>query len=674
VWIAAVLLGAAGAVRLPALLSSGFTLPGTDSSRVDAILDASYPASSSSPFVLVAEGTRALPVVRRAAGRAAAILPGARIDRIEKLPSGGAAAFVETSLSGSAQSARTSALREAVGPGVLVTGDGPVEHDVSSVLARDLQVGELYLAVPAALLILFAVFGTASALLPFLFAAATIPPALGLAWLAAHVLQLSDYLENMVLMIGLGIAIDYSLLVVNRYRDEREHGREHEDAVAETMRHAGRTMVFSGLAIGVGLALMLLMPVPFLRGFGVGGLLVPAVSIVCGLTLLPVLLLTLGERLERVRLLPRAVATRRRAGEFRLWAAHARWAMRRAKILVPLLATLLVLGALPLIWIHLGPGSSSSLPPNAQAARGLSILQRGSGADTLDPTTILVTGSTGALRDSSAAVRRLDRALRADPEVATVSAAVPARNGRDLKIEVVGRSDSASQQAQSFAGRLRNELIPDARFPASALVLAGGGAAYAADFVSRTLGLFPWLVLGVLGLTYLLLVRAFRSLFLPVKAIVLNMLTVAAASGLLIAVFQWGWGRWAGLTQVSQIEGWIPVFMFTLLFGLSMDYEVFLIARMRERWDRDRSNSGAVVHGLASTGRTVTAAGLIMAATFSGMVLGSIPTMQQLGFGLASAILIDITLVRGILLPSTMALAGSWNWYLPRWTARVMRV
>ena len=221
---------------------------------------------------------------------------------------------------------------------------------------------------------------------------------------------------------------------------------------------------------------------------------------------------------------------------------------------------------------------------------------------------------------------------------------------------------------------MRARLIPAAHFPASVNVIAGGGAASATDFVSRTLGSFPWLILGVLGLTYLLLVRAFRSLLLPLKALVMNLLTVAAASGLMIAVFQWGWGTWAGFLKVPQIEGWIPVFMFTLLFGLSMDYEVFLITRMREAWDSTRSNTSAVAHGLAHTGRIVTAAGLIMAATFSGFLLGSIPPMQQLGFGLAVAIMIDITLVRGVLLPSTMALVGRWNWYLPAWTARALRV
>jgi RND superfamily putative drug exporter len=441
------------------------------------------------------------------------------------------------------------------------------------------------------------------------------------------------------------------------------------------MLHAGRTIVFSGLAVSVGLALMLLLPVPFLRGFGVGGLVIPVVSVVCALTLLPVLLATFGERLERVRLLPRGLAERRHAGELRLWAAHAGWVMRRAKILTPLVSILLVLAALPLIGIRVGPGSSSSLPKGIPAMQGLTILQRGNAPDSLDPTTIIVDTRAGDGRRAAApALRRLERLLHADREVARVGRAFPDASGRYLRIDVVGRHDSASPQAQSFADRLRSRLIPAARFPASFRVLAGGGGASATDFVSRTLGSFLWLVLGVLGLTYVLLVRAFRSLLLPLKALALNLLTVAAASGLMIAVFQWGWGGWAGFLEVPQIEGWIPVFMFTLLFGLSMDYEVFLITRMREAWDATRSNTGAVVHGLANTGRIVTAAGLIMAATFSGFLLGSIPPMQQLGFGLAVAIVIDITLVRGLLLPSTMALAGRWNWYLPAWTARALRV
>ena len=675
VWAVAVVLGIVGALRLSPLLTSGFSLPGTDSSRVMQVLASEYGVHPGGRFVLITRGEGALVRARDAGERAVKLLPGGKVDGTELLPSGAAASFIESRLSVGAAAARTTILRRALGPSVLVTGDGAIQHDIGPVLAHDLKIGELYLAVPAALLILLIVFGTASAVLPFLFAAATIPPALGIAWGVAHVLPLSDYLRNMVLMIGLGIAIDYSLLVVSRYRDERRRGVPHEQAVIETMLHAGRTIVFSGLAVSVGLALMLLLPVPFLRGFGVGGLLVPLVSVICALTLLPVMLVTFGPWLERMRIIPHGLAERRHHGEVRLWAAHAGWVIRRARLLAPVVATLLVLAAMPLIGIRVGPGSYSSLPAGIPAMRGLTILEHTTTRHSLDPTTVIVDSHhEHGVAPVAAAVHRLVRLLRSDREVVTVSPALAAGNGRYLRIDIVGRHDPASPQAQAFAGRLRTELIPASGFPRSVQVIAGGGGASAADFVSRTLGSFPWLILGVLALTYLLLVRAFRSLLLPLKAIVLNMLTVAAASGLMIAVFQWGWGSWAGFPQVSQIEGWIPVFMFTLLFGLSMDYEVFLVTRMREAWDKTRSNTSAVTHGLASTGKIITAAGLIMAATFSGFVLGSIPPMQQLGFGLATAILIDITLVRGLLLPSTMAIAGRWNWYLPSWTARALRI
>jgi RND superfamily putative drug exporter len=674
-WLSAVVLGVVGTLRLTPLLASGFTLPGTDSTRVQQILTTQYGDRANSLIVLVAQGDHAPARAMQAARMAAAELAGGHVTDVEPLPSGDAAAFVQTTLSGNPAINAIAPLRKLVGPQIVVTGDAALKADLNPLLAHALKIGELYLAVPVALAILLFVFATGSALLPFLVAFATIPPSLGLAWIVAHYLQLSDYLLNMVSMIGLGIAIDYSLLVVHRYRDERRRGRAHDEAILETMTHAGRTILFSGLAVSLGLALMLLLPVPFLRGFGLGGLLVPAVSVVCALTLLPVLLSLVGDWLERLRLVPHGLMERRHFGELRLWHWHAGWVMRRARIVAPLIVALLTLAAMPLLGMQLGPGSPNGLPKSLPAVRGLALLQHGKPSNALDPTTILVdAGKPHNGAATAPALERLAALLRRDPEVVTVAPTVPDPTGRWFMLNVVTRHDPYGAQAQAFAGRLRSTLIPAAHFANSAHVLAGGGAAYAADFISRTLGSFPWLILGVLGLTYMLLVRAFRSLLLPLKAILLNLLTVSAASGLMIAVFQWGWGSRIGLTQVPEIEGWIPVFMFTLLFGLSMDYEVFLVTRMREAWDRTKSNVGAVADGLANTGRIVTAAGLIMAAAFSGLTLAAIPTMQQLGFGLAVAIMIDITFIRGLLLPSTMALVGRWNWYLPAWTARVLLV
>jgi len=245
---------------------------------------------------------------------------------------------------------------------------------------------------------------------------------------------------------------------------------------------------------------------------------------------------------------------------------------------------------------------------------------------------------------------------------------------RYLHLDVTGKSEYGSPPALDFVDRLRGDIVPAARFPESADVYAGGGPPSGVDFLNVTYSAFPWLVLGVLVLTYLLLLRAFRSLLLPLKAIVLNMLSIAAAYGLLVLFFKWGGADAVGLISFDQIEGWIPVFIFAMVFGLSMDYEVFLVSRMREEWDAGRTNAEAVALGLAKTGRIVTAAGAVMFAAFMGFVAGSIVGLQQFGFGLAAAILIDVTIVRALLVPSAMKLFGRWNWWLPTNVARVFRV
>jgi len=221
---------------------------------------------------------------------------------------------------------------------------------------------------------------------------------------------------------------------------------------------------------------------------------------------------------------------------------------------------------------------------------------------------------------------------------------------------------------------VRGDLVPAAGFPSSTTVLAGGGPPGGVDFLDMTYGAFPWLVLAVLLFTYVLLVRAFRSILLPLKAILMNLLSIGAAYGLLVLAFKFGLGEPFGLQQFDQIEGWIPVFLFAMLFGLSMDYEVFLVSRMREEWDAQHDNEAAVATGLAKTGRLVTAAGIIMFAAFMGFVAGSLVGLQQFGFGLAAAIIIDVTVIRALLVPSVMKMFGRWNWWLPDWAARVARV
>jgi RND superfamily putative drug exporter len=246
--------------------------------------------------------------------------------------------------------------------------------------------------------------------------------------------------------------------------------------------------------------------------------------------------------------------------------------------------------------------------------------------------------------------------------------------GRVAQVRAAGRSDAGEDAAVDLVHRIRDRYLPAARFPASADVLLTGAPAFGVDFIDKAYGAFPWLVLAVLVLSYLLLLRAFRSLFLPLKAVVMNLLSVSATYGLLTLAFQHGWGEVIGLQSSPQIEAWIPIFLFAMLFGLSMDYEVFLLSRMREEWDLRHDNEHAVAFGLEHTGRIITAAAIIMIAAFSGFTFGSFVGLQEFGLGLSAAILLDATLVRAVLVPAVMKLMGDWNWYLPARVRRVLRV
>jgi RND superfamily putative drug exporter len=446
------------------------------------------------------------------------------------------------------------------------------------------------------------------------------------------------------------------------------------------MKTAGRAVVFSGTAVAIGLALMLFMPLPFMRGFGIGGLIIPLVSVVAALTLLPILLYWLGHRLDRVRLIPRAISDRREAEE-NFWVRLSRWVMRRPVAVATATAALLLALAAPVLDLELGPGSNRGIPQSLEAVRGLDVLSAAVGEGALAPTEIVVdTGRGGGAEDPQvqAAVGRLIAGLEGDPEVAAVrydsGPQYVDASERYVHLQTVGVREYGLPESQEYVRRLRDEIVPGADFPQGVEVVAGGGPPSGVDFLDVTYGAFPWLVLAVLVMTYLLLVRAFRSLLLPLKAILMNLLSIGAAYGLLVVFFKWGAGEPLGMIGFDQIEGWIPVFLFAMLFGLSMDNEVFLVSRMREEWDAGRSNEDAVATGLAKTGRIVTAAGLVMFAAFMGFVAGSIVGLQEFGFGLAAAVLIDVTLVRALLVPSVMKLFGRWNWWLPANVARLVRV
>jgi RND superfamily putative drug exporter len=689
-WIIVLVASGAAASGLSGLLTNRFTLPGTDTDRAETILKDHFGQRSTGSFTLVvrADGRarQLVPEVRAAAERASRQLPTSRVASVAPASADVVVANLVSDLEPADAKGHTAAMRAAVGtiPGAQdwLTGQAATEHDLDPVFAEDLRKGELFIAVPIALLLLVFTFGTLAFLLPAIFALFTIPTTLGIVWIFANFMELTTYLTNLVSLIGLGIAIDYSLLVVYRFREELQRGGSKEDAIVRTMATAGRAVVFSGTAVAIGLALLLFMPLPFMRGFGVGGLIIPAVSVLAAVTVLPALLSVVGGRLDRVRLLPRAMLERRASHELGFWPALARTIMRRPVLFAASAGAILVALALPVLALQLGPGSNTGIPRSLEAVQGLDQLTGAVGAGATAPTNVVVdTGTAGGATDADvqAAVARLQASLRTDPEIAAVRFDPRERQhvdptGRYLNIEAVGRQDYGKPESLEFVSRLRGDLVPLAGFPPTAEVYAGGGPPGGKDFLDLTYSWFPWLVVAVLAATYVLLLRAFRSLLLPLKAIILNLLSIGAAYGLLVVVFKWGAGEWAGLIAYDQIEGWIPVMLFAMLFGLSMDYEVFLVSRMREEWDNGKTNEAAVAEGLGVTGRLVTAAGLIMFAAFMGFVAGSIVGLQQFGFGLAAAIIIDVTIVRALLVPSAMKLFGRWNWWLPEGVARVFRV
>jgi len=671
-WVAVLAGGVYASALLPAHLANSFAVPGSESERAEAVLARDFGQRPEGTFTVVfpvrhSSDQRLQKRLRERLEGAAHVLPGGHLGTFR---AGGGVVYgeLETSLSLQRAKAYTEPLRRAVGADALVSGQPAIQHDLEPQLASDLRRGQA-LALPLALLVLAFVLGLSLALaIPFLFAACTIAGTLAVLYGAAHLFSITSYATNLVELIGLGLAVDYSLLIVCRYREELRDDSSREDAIVRTMASAGRAVVFSGVAVAIGLALLLFVPVPFIRTMGLAGLLIPLVSIVAALTLQPALLSLYGRRALVGLRVPRLGWRRREP-----WAALARAIMRRPLwVLVPTAAVLLAAAA-PTLYLRLSPGSLASLPRSTEAAQGLATLTNAFGPGALTPTEIVVdAGRSGEAQRPAvrAAVKRLADGLFHDAEVYVVASGrkqpYVSRGGRYARVLVIGRHEYGAAASQRLLERVRDELVPAARFPAGTHVLAGGAPAKGVDFLARAYGFFPWLVFLALVVTYLVLARAFRSLLLPLKAVLLNLLSVAASYGLLVVVFRFGVGAGLlGIHRSAQIEGWIPVFLFATLFGLSMDYEVFLVSRMREAWEARHDNVEAVAFGLERTGRLITAAALVMAISFAGFVVGSVPGLQQFGVGLALAVLIDATLVRALLVPSLMAVLGRWNWWLP---------
>jgi len=509
-----------------------------------------------------------------------------------------------------------------------------------------------------ALLILILVFGSFLAVVPLLVALVSIPTTFLLVWGLTAVTSVNTIVEFLIALIGLGIAIDYSLLIVTRWREERARGHENQEAVRRAMATAGRSVIFSGTTVGISLLALVVLPLPFLRSVGYGGLLIPLVTVLVACTLLPVVLSTVGPVLDWPH-------HRHSERPSRVWAAWARGVVRRRWVAAG--AATLLLGALlvPLTGLVLGNPSADALATAGPAYQGVRALETsGIGAGVLDPIEALATP-----RDAAALAVRLGRV---EGVRGAVAPATPAwRRGGTALVDVLPAADSTSA-----AGHVTLNDVRQAAHTGPASARVGGQAAADADFVAAIYGNFP-LMIGLIALvTFVLLVRAFRSLLLPLKALLLNVVSVGAAWGAMTLVWQHGFGSaqlW-GIAATGAITAWIPLMIFAFLFGLSMDYEVFILARMREEYDRTGSTSAAVVGGIGHTGRLVTCAATILMLTFVSLASSPGTDIKMLATGLAAGILLDATVVRMLLVPALVALFGRWNWWLPALPARLLRV
>lgn len=551
-----------------------------------------------------------------------------------------------------------------------VSGLATLNEEFNRVAEEDLSRGES-IGIMAALVILVIAFGAVvAAVVPILVAVLAIAVALGLVGLFGQLFSFSFFVTNMVTMMGLAVGIDYSLFVVSRYREERRRGRDKLAAIEATGATASRAVLFSGLTVVLALAGMLLVPSTIFRSLAAGAIFVVIAAMAASLTVLPALLSLLGDQVDALRVRRRAGAPR--PGGF--WDRITRGVMRRPVTALVVGVGLLAAPALFAFDMRTGLSGVSTVPDGLASKQAFQTLGRDFPGGLSAPVEVVIDG-TAASPAVEKGIDELRGRLEEDgffgPSQLEVSPA-----GDLAVVSVPLRGDPNSEAAVQALERVHDDYVPKA-FPAAsgAEVLVGGDTAFNRDLFVMADRYLPIVFAFVLGLSFVLLTMAFRSIVVPIKAISLNLLSVGAAYGLIVLVNQKGVGAGVlGFQQVEVIDAWIPLFLFSVLFGLSMDYHVFLLSRIREHFDQTGDNTESVAYGLRTTGGIITGAALIMVAVFAGFASGRLVALQQMGFGLAAAVLIDATIVRSVLVPASMKLLGRRNWYLPGWLTWLPRL
>jgi len=526
------------------------------------------------------------------------------------------------------------------------------------------------IGVVLAIVVLLIAFGSVLAAgLPILTALFGIGTGIALVQLTANGLTMPDFTTQAVAMIGIGVGIDYALLIVTRYRQALRDGHQPESAVALAADTAGRSVVFAGSTVVIAVLGMLLINVPAVQGLAVGISLGVLMTMLAAITLLPAVLGFVGHNIDKLGLPHK----KRAEGEVResFWYRWSRFLQRRPWPAAISGLVILVVLALPVLSMRLAFADAGNRPTSDTTRRAYDLLVDGFGPGFNGPM-ILAVDMPGGQQDT-ATVDELSQRLQTTRGVAFATPPQTNDAGNAAIVQVFPNSSPQSEETANLVDRLRDDVIPPVTRGTDVDVKVGGLTAGATDYSNYTAERLPVFIGLVLLLSFLLLMVVFRSLLVPLKAVIMNLLSIGAAYGVIVAVFQWGWLKdLLGVAEAGPVEAWAPMMLFAIVFGLSMDYEVFLLSRMKEEYDRTRNNATAVADGLAATARVITAAALIMILVFSAFVLGDDRAIKLFGFGLAIAVFLDATIVRLILVPATMELLGDWNWWIPKWLDRIL--
>ncbi|MGQ0678762.1 MAG: MMPL family transporter [Actinomycetota bacterium] len=672
--------------------ANNFTLPGTESQRTFDLLKEAFPAQSgdTGQIVFKAEAGIAAAQQRMEAGFAAALATSDHILGITSpySPAGerqvaaqgsdaGKVAFGEiqfnvpaTELPEELSDQIQEAVNRAVRPDaqLQVEFGGFAFQEIAPPGGREERIG-----LAAAVLILLVAFGSVLAMgMSIGIALFSLGISLTGLTILANYLDVATFSPLIAAMIGLGVGIDYALFIVTRYRQELQEGRDPETSAVIAISTAGRAVLFAGITVIISLLGMFFMNLSFVNGLAIGAALAVLVTMLASVTLLPALMGMVGRHIDRLSI---HFLGRNKPPKPKQAKLGYRWSRTIQRHPIPyMLLALVILGtlAMPAFAIRLGNQDAGNGPTQLTTRRAYDLLSDGFGPGYNGP---LLIAAKFKAPESFAQLQALQQQLAADPGVAFVTPPVPndPQNPTAALMQVIGKFAPQDVKTDNLVHHLRDDIIAPAAEQTGIVIHSGGPAAIGIDLTDKLTGRLPIFFGGVILLSFLLLMAAFRSILVPLKAAVMNVLAIGAAFGVLVAIFQWGWGaELIGIDRTGPIAAFSPMILFAILFGLSMDYEVFLLSRIKEEHERTGNNAVAVADGLASTARVITAAAAIMVTVFFSFVLGDEPNAKLVGLGLAVAILLDATVVRMILVPATMELLGEANWWLPRWLDRIL--